>query len=111
MFGEPGEQLAELARRFELQLVALTSGARGSLFYSCGSYSEAKGLSVRVVDTVGAGDSFTVVLAMGILAGWDLDRINRHANAVAAYVVSQPGATPKLPAHLALPPSFSLSAA
>lgn len=112
-FGLPGgaaEQLAELARRFELQMVALTCGARGSLFYSRGSYSEAKGVPVSVVDTVGAGDSFTATLAMGILAGWSLDRINRRANEVAAYVVSQPGATPKLPAHLYLSQPFALNA-
>ena len=100
--GEPAEQLAELARRFELKVVALTCGARGSLFYSQGCYSEAKGLPVSVVDTVGAGDAFTAVLTLGILAGWNLDRINRRANEVAAYVVSQPGATPHLPAHLHL---------
>jgi fructokinase len=104
-------QLAELARRFDLRLVALTCGARGSLFYSQGAYSEAEGLPARVVDTVGAGDSFTAMLALGLLAGWDLDRINRRANEVAAYVVSQPGATPQLPAHLRFAPTFSLNPA
>jgi len=108
--GSPAEKIAELSRRFELQMVALTCGARGSLFYSRGCYSESKGLPVNVVDTVGAGDSFTAVLTMGVLAGWDLDQINRRANEVAAYVVSQPGATPKLPAHLYLSQPFSLNA-
>lgn len=108
--GPPAEQLAALARRFELQLVALTCGARGSLFYSRGCYSEAKGLPVRVVDTVGAGDSFTAMLTMGLLAGWELDRINRCANEVAAYVVSQAGATPQLPAHWNFSQTFSLNA-
>jgi fructokinase len=35
-----------------------------------------------------------------LLAGWDLDHINETANRVAAFVCSQPGATPPLPAHL-----------
>ncbi len=96
--------------RFELQLVALTCGAKGSLLYSRGCYSEAKSFPVSVVDTVGAGDSFTAVLTMGVLAGWNLDRINRRANEVAAYVVSQPGATPKLPAHLYFSQPFALNA-
>jgi fructokinase len=52
------------------------------------------------VDTVGAGDSFTAVLTLGLLSGWDLDRINEIANTVAAFVCSQPGATPPLPPHL-----------
>ncbi|HXI72752.1 MAG TPA: carbohydrate kinase [Verrucomicrobiae bacterium] len=109
LYGEPADQVAELARRFELQLVALTRGARGSLLYSRARYSEAKSLPVSVVDTVGAGDSFTAVLTMGLLAGWDLDRINRCANEVAAYVVSQSGATPRLPDHLRLLEVFSLN--
>jgi fructokinase len=37
-------------------------------------------------------------MALGLLAGRPLDDINRHANEVAAYVCSQPGATPTLPA-------------
>jgi fructokinase len=108
--GEPEEQIAELARRFDLRLVALTCGANGSLLYSQGIYSRVEGLAATVVDTVGAGDSFTAMLALGLLAGWDLDRINHSANQVAAYVVSQPGATPRLPAHFRLSEAFSLKA-
>jgi fructokinase len=104
--GETAEQLAELALRFDLRMVALTCGARGSLFYSRGGYSEVNGLPIQVVDTVGAGDAFTAMLTIGLLAGWPLDEINRRANEVAAYVVSQPGATPQLPAHLCSSPVF-----
>ncbi len=111
LFALPGsseKQIAELARRFDLKLVALTCGARGSLFFSGGVYSKMEGLPAKVVDTVGAGDSFTAMLTLGILSGWDLDRINRRANEVAAYVVSQPGATPQLPGYLSLAESLAL---
>jgi fructokinase len=108
--GGPEEQIAELAQSFDLRLVALTCGARGSLFYSHGCYSRVAGLPVKVVDTVGAGDAFTAMLSLGLLAGWDLERINHSANEVAAYVVSQPGATPRLPAHLRFNEAFSLKA-
>jgi hypothetical protein len=46
---------------------------------------------------------FTAALAMGLLHNWDRERINRHANEIAAYVVSQPGATPRLPDRLVAP--------
>ena len=101
--GSPAEQIAELARRFELRLVALTRGGQGSLLFADGVRSEHPGLKATVLDTVGAGDAFTAVLTLGLLQGWDLDRINQHANAVAAFVCSQPGATPKLPDALRLP--------
>ncbi len=108
--GDVKTQLAELAERFDLKLVALTRGAQGSLFYAQGDYSEFGGFSSHVVDTVGAGDSFTATLVMGLLAGWDLAQINRHANQVAAYVVSQPGATPILPEQLRLTQDLVLNA-
>jgi fructokinase len=49
------------------------------------------------VDTVGAGDAFTAALLVGILAGRSLHEVNERANAVAAYVCSQAGATPPIP--------------
>jgi fructokinase len=102
MFGLGGgvrEQLAVLAERFSLRAVALTRGARGSLLLANGDWSEHAGLIVKVVDSVGAGDAFTAAMALGLLAGRPLDGINRRANEVAAYVCSQPGATPVLPAY------------
>src|SRR5437867_4169025 len=50
----------------------------------------------EIVDTVGAGDALTAALLVGILAGRSLDEVNERANAVAAYVCSQPGATPPI---------------
>jgi len=101
--GSPAEQLAELARRHQLSLVALTCGANGSVLYAQGQFSHHPGKAIKVLDSVGAGDAFTAAMVMGWLASWDLDRINEHANAVAAFVCSQPGATPVLPPHLIIP--------
>jgi fructokinase len=98
--GDERSQIRQLAERNLLRVVACTRGERGSLLYSDGRWSEHPGLPANVVDTVGAGDSFTAVLTLGLLAGWDLDHINETANLVAAFVCSQPGATPPLPAHL-----------
>ena len=98
--GDEGSQIWQLAERNMLRVVACTRGEHGSVLYSEGRWSEHPGLAANVVDTVGAGDSFTAALTLGLLAGWDLDRINETANAVAAFVCSQPGATPSLPPHL-----------
>jgi fructokinase len=98
--GDTFEQLKELALRFQLSLVALTRGARGSLLYSRAGFSDHPGAPVKVVDSVGAGDAFTAAVTLGLLAGWDLDTINRRANELAGYVCSQAGGTPPLPQHL-----------
>jgi fructokinase len=94
------DQIAGLARRFGLRLVALTRGAEGSLLYSGGDWSDQPGLPVRVRDAVGAGDAFTAALTLGLLRGLPLDDLNRRSNELAAYVCTQPGATPRLPADL-----------
>jgi fructokinase len=100
MFGLTGgvrEQLEIVARRHGLLLVALTRGPCGSLLLADGHWSDHPGLPTEVVDTVGAGDAFTAAMTLAFLAGLPLDEVNRRANAVAAYVCSQPGATPTLP--------------
>jgi fructokinase len=93
----PVEQLRELCGRFELRLAALTRGACGSLLVSAQGVWEAPAPPTEIVDTVGAGDAFTAALLVGMLAGASPDAVNRHANAVAAYVCSQAGATPPIP--------------
>lgn len=106
MFGLPGDPRAAmdaLARRFGLSLVALTRGPAGSLLLADGAWSDHPGVTVSVVDTIGAGDAFTAALVVGRLAGRPLDAINRHANDVAAYVCTQPGGTPLLPDALKQP--------
>jgi fructokinase len=84
-------------------VVALTRGAHGSLLYrpSDGRWSDCQSRPVEVVDTVGAGDSFTAALVLGLLHNLDLDEINSFANEVARYVCSQAGATPPMPAEFA----------
>ena len=48
------------------------------------------------MDTVGAGDSFTAALAIGLLRGEDLSRIHQRAVDVSAFVCTKAGATPEL---------------
>jgi fructokinase len=101
--GDPQAQIVQIADRYQLRLVACTRGAHGSLLYSNGRSSEHPGISTNVADTIGAGDSFTAAMTLGILAGWDLDKINEQANRVASFVASRPGATPDLPSELREP--------
>lgn len=98
--GSVRERVEQLARRFRLKVVAVTRGADGSLLYSRGDWNEQPGVKIAVRDSVGAGDAFTAALTIGLLRGEPLDRLHRRASEVGAYVCTQPGATPRLPAHL-----------
>ena len=95
------ELVEMLLENLPYRVIAITRGARGSTLYTRERTSHHPGYAVpKLADTVGAGDAFTAALAMGMCRGHDLDRINADANRLAAYVCSQPGAMPPIPAEL-----------
>ena len=98
--GSPEKRLAILVERYRLALGVLTRGEGGSLLVSPTEVSDHPGFQAEVVDTIGAGDSFTAVIGMGMLKGDPLERINEHANRVAAHVCSRRGAMVVLPGDL-----------
>jgi fructokinase len=87
-----------LARRllneWNLRLVCVTRGARGSLLVSEDRTIEHEGFSVKVADAVGAGDAFAACLAHHYVRGKSLDEISESANRFASWVATQVGATP-----------------
>jgi fructokinase len=98
----PLDQLRELCERFELRLAALTRGASGAVLVTPHEICESAAPRTVVADTIGAGDAFTATLLVGLLRGHSLAEVSERANAVAAYVCSQPGATPPIPADYLL---------
>lgn len=83
-----------LIRDYDLKIVCLTRGDRGSLLVRDKDVSEHPGFRVRVADTVGSGDAFTAGLVHEYLHGASLSLMNEVANLVGAWVASEVGATP-----------------
>jgi fructokinase len=79
---------------YDLKLVCITRGARGSLLVKLRQESEHPGFRVHVADTVGSGDAFTAGLVHEFLHGASLDLMNEVANLVGAWVASEVGAMP-----------------
>lgn len=90
----------ELMRRSNIRLIAMTRGAEGSVLISEEDLSELPAEPVSVIDTIGAGDSFTAALAVSLLRGSSLQESQAIAARVSAFVCTQVGATPRLPAEL-----------
>ncbi|MDZ4852234.1 MAG: carbohydrate kinase [Pirellulaceae bacterium] len=89
--------LNSLCKQFEFDWIALTRGANGSVLYSIDVMDEQRSPEVKVIDTVGAGDAFTAALVVGLLNREPIASVHRFATEIAAYVCTQPGATPALP--------------
>jgi fructokinase len=83
-----------LISTYDLKLLCLTRGGRGSLLVRNGDASEHPGFHVPVADTVGSGDAFTAGLVHEYLHGASLDLMNEVANLVGAWVTSEVGAMP-----------------
>jgi len=98
--GSVDKQLQTLFVRYELAWIVYTRGAEGSILCSELEWQIHRGVPTTVRDTIGAGDSFTAAVTMGLLSGWSAAKISEIANEVAAHVCSCTGAVPVLPAHL-----------
>ncbi len=91
--GDEQMRLRMLIDRYSLRGIVYTKGAIGSLILGAdGSRSWIETPRVEVVDTVGAGDSFTATFTAMLLQGHSLAEAHRRAVEVAAYVCTCPGA-------------------
>ncbi|MDO5580968.1 MAG: carbohydrate kinase [Planctomycetia bacterium] len=92
------EGVQHFMRSFDIKYVVLTAGSKGSfLMDASGNRSYCPAKEVKIADTVGAGDSFTAVCAVGLLKGRPLDEINAKANDYAAFICTQSGAMHEYP--------------
>lgn len=90
-----------LMDKYGLDMVILTCGAAGSyIFWGKDESSFLATPKVDVVDTVGAGDSFTAAFVASLLKGETIVEAHRKAVEVSAYVCTQSGAMPILPEEL-----------
>jgi fructokinase len=85
-----------LIDEFKLALVCVTMGGNGSLLVGPSQVDRHPGVRSNVVDTVGAGDTFTAALCHYYLRGASLAVMNEAGNRWGAWMASQRGAMPKL---------------
>ncbi len=91
MFGFP-EDLKEFARIFHVRMVLLTLGPDGCDLYTDGRTIHSPAFPVKVVSTVGAGDSFSAAFLYHWLTGATLEKALEEGNRLAAEVAGRRGA-------------------
>lgn len=89
-----------LHNQYRLELLIYTCGSEGSYLITENEQDYCPSEKITPVDTVGAGDSFMAIASVLYLKGRPLKEINAKANHIAAYVCTQNGPMPKMPADL-----------
>jgi fructokinase len=85
----------EVQRRYPVQFVLVTRGARGGLLVERdGAATDIPGRAVTVADAVGAGDAFSAAFLAFWLRGRSPIEAATVANELGAFVASQRGAVP-----------------
>ncbi|MFB7913513.1 5-dehydro-2-deoxygluconokinase [Streptomyces sp. NPDC056061] len=81
-----------------VELAVVKQGPEGVLaVHRDGSVADVPALPVEVVNGLGAGDAFGGALCHGLLAGWDIARVMRYANAAGAIVASRLACSSAMP--------------
>ena len=83
-----------LIESYGLRLVILTKGAEGSEVITMDEEFNVACPEVKIVDTVGAGDSFTAAFVNAYLRGEAIEDCHNIANRISAFVCSRAGAMP-----------------
>jgi fructokinase len=98
--GGDDEIAAAFLAAYPLDFVVLTRGEGGGRIYSGDETIDSPAVRVEVADTVGAGDAFAAVVAVGLLRNRPLRHICAVANQIAGFVCGQRGAWAELPESL-----------
>ena len=86
-----------LIERYNIRWLSLTKGEKGSmLFYKDKTLQiSPKITSLDIIDTVGAGDAYSAILAIGILNNWSMEKILERATEFSAAICGTHGAVPE----------------
>ena len=85
-----------IAEKTNTKHVCVTKGAFGAVLYYNDKFYYNSGYFIKVVDTVGAGDSFLASLIIRLLRGKSPQKALNYACAIGALVAGQEGANPKI---------------
>jgi 5-dehydro-2-deoxygluconokinase len=88
---------AQALHELGVDLAVVKQGPKGVLAHDRTAAVEVPPVPVNVVNGLGAGDAFGGALCHGLLAGWDLERIMRFANAAGAIVASRLACSDAMP--------------
>lgn len=93
--GDDPDKLLAISQRFMIPSICLTKAENGSLLYHQQQFSSHASRSLSVIDSVGAGDAFAAMYAIGLIRGWSAEQIVSVATDFASAICQIQGAVPE----------------
>jgi fructokinase len=91
----PMDALKTLADRYHIEHLCLTQGAKGGVSLHLGKVFPYSAVPCDpLVNSMGAGDAFSAMLAMGLLQGQEINFLQHRAAAMASAICAERGAIP-----------------
>lgn len=90
-------QQAQQLRKFDGQTIIVTLGSKGVVCVNAEDSLRIEGISVKAIDTTGAGDCFTGAFAVAIAEQMPIDKALQFANRAASISVQRLGASTSMP--------------
>lgn len=92
-----GAMPSALLEKYPKAHFVLTLGEKGSVYYDAETFYRQKAFPTKVVDTTGAGDTFTGYFIVGLHEGLPIPEAMALASKAASLAVSRKGAAPSIP--------------
>lgn len=95
-FNSIEDNILFLSKITNTKKICVTKGKDGAILYIDNLFYKNKGIEVKVIDTIGAGDSFLAALLSKILYTNDYDKAVEFGCLIGALVASHKGANPEI---------------
>lgn len=90
------DKITFIAAKTNTEIICVTQGNEGATLFYKNKFYYNKGYSVKVIDTVGSGDSFLASIVYKIATGTPPNESLAYACAMGALVAASKGANPKI---------------
>lgn len=90
------DKITFIAAKTNTEIICVTQGSEGATLFYKNKFYYNKGYSVKVIDTVGSGDSFLASIVYKIATGTPPNESLAYACAMGALVAASKGANPKI---------------
>ena len=93
-FNSINDNIMYISKKTKTKMICVSKGENGAVLFINNKYYYQSGFKVKVIDTVGSGDSFLATILEGLISKKPYDVVLKKACAIGAIVASKKGDNP-----------------